>query len=256
MLRHRGVGSETTVAVCLGYSERLLVGLLAVLKAGGAYVPLEPSLPDRRLRQLVAQAGCRTVLVDGGTLTRFDAGEVDLVDIDQMPAEAVTAGGSNLRSGVRSDNLAYVVFTSGSTGTPKGVVLPHRAVVNYLRWSNAAYGVGGGQGCLVHSSVAFDLTVTSLFAPLLDGGVVAIDESWQDIGALTRELAHFVQCVRTGSRPRVSGEDGRDAVALACRVLDSVAQHQWEGRPDGPTGPSNMPAPLGRLIDRDERAAA
>ena len=74
--------------------------------------------------------------------------------------------------------------------------------------------------------------------------------------ALTRELTHFVQCVRTGSRPRVSGEDGRAAVALACRVLDSVARHQWEGRPDGPTGPSNMPAPLGRLIHRNERAAA
>ena len=43
---------------------------------------------------------------------------------------------------------------------------------------------------------------------------------------------------------------------LACRVLDSVANHHWEGRPDGPTGPSNMPAPLGRLIDHDERAAA
>lgn len=74
--------------------------------------------------------------------------------------------------------------------------------------------------------------------------------------ALTRELADFVRCVRTGSRPRVSGEDGRAAVALACRVLDCVASHQWDGRPDGPTGPSNMPAPLGRLIDRDERAAA
>src|SRR5262249_42132906 len=74
--------------------------------------------------------------------------------------------------------------------------------------------------------------------------------------ALTRELAHFVQCVRTGSRPRVSGEDGRAAVDLACRILDSGAHHQWEARPDGPTGPSNMPAPLGRLIERDERAAA
>jgi predicted dehydrogenase len=49
---------------------------------------------------------------------------------------------------------------------------------------------------------------------------------------LTRELRHFVDCVRTGSRPRVSGEDGRDAVALACRVLDSVRAHAWEGRPE------------------------
>jgi predicted dehydrogenase len=74
---------------------------------------------------------------------------------------------------------------------------------------------------------------------------------------LTRELRHFVDCVRTGSRPRVSGEDGLAAVALAMRVLTSLREHQWEGRPDGPTGPANMPAPIGRLIDdRDGRAAA
>src|SRR5262249_61768177 len=40
---------------------------------------------------------------------------------------------------------------------------------------------------------------------------------------LTRELQHFVDCIRAGTRPRVSGEDGRAAFALACRVLDSIA---------------------------------
>jgi predicted dehydrogenase len=73
---------------------------------------------------------------------------------------------------------------------------------------------------------------------------------------LTRELRHFVDCVRTGSRPRVSGEDGRAAVALACRVLASLHEHAWEGRPDGPKGPDDMPAPCGRLFERDGRAAA
>jgi predicted dehydrogenase len=73
---------------------------------------------------------------------------------------------------------------------------------------------------------------------------------------LTRELRHFVECVRTGSRPRVNGEDGRAAVELACRVLDSLREHAWEGRPDGPKGPSNMPPPCGRLFESDGRAAA
>src|SRR5947209_208814 len=73
---------------------------------------------------------------------------------------------------------------------------------------------------------------------------------------LTRELRHFVDCVRTGSRPRVSGEDGLAAVSLATRVLASLRQHEWEGRADGPKGPSNMPLPIGRLFDYEDRAAA
>jgi predicted dehydrogenase len=77
-----------------------------------------------------------------------------------------------------------------------------------------------------------------------------------DADQLTRELRHFIQCVRTGQRPRAGGEEGRAAVALACRVLDGVQRHQWEGRPDGPTGPNHMPAPAGRLFERDGRAAA
>jgi predicted dehydrogenase len=73
---------------------------------------------------------------------------------------------------------------------------------------------------------------------------------------LTRELRHFVDCVRTGSRPRISGEDGLAAVVLATRVLASLREHQWDGRAEGPKGPDNMPLPIGRLFDYDGRAAA
>jgi predicted dehydrogenase len=66
---------------------------------------------------------------------------------------------------------------------------------------------------------------------------------------LTAELRHFVDCVRTGRQPRVTGEDGREALALAERVLSSLRQHQWEGRPDGPVGPNRMPRPAGWLFD-------
>jgi predicted dehydrogenase len=65
---------------------------------------------------------------------------------------------------------------------------------------------------------------------------------------LTRELQDFVHCVRTGSRPRVSGEDGRDALALAAQILASIQAHQWEGDPDGPTGPLDLPDPAGSLF--------
>jgi predicted dehydrogenase len=43
---------------------------------------------------------------------------------------------------------------------------------------------------------------------------------------LSRELADFRRAVAEGSRPLVSGEDGRDALALAERVLDAVETHR------------------------------
>jgi predicted dehydrogenase len=73
---------------------------------------------------------------------------------------------------------------------------------------------------------------------------------------LTRELEDFIRCVRTGARPRVGGEDGRDAVALATRILASLVAHSWSGQPDGPVGPCHLPAPLGPLFRPGEGKAA
>jgi predicted dehydrogenase len=63
--------------------------------------------------------------------------------------------------------------------------------------------------------------------------------------SLTRELKHFVHAVQSGTRPRVSGEDGRNALALAGRILESIYRHQWQGQKDGAIGPTQLPAPRG-----------
>ncbi len=73
-----------------------------------------------------------------------------------------------------AEHLAYVIYTSGSTGRPKGVMVTQRGLVNYLSWCVAAYDVAAGQGALVHSSIAFDLTITGMFAPLLVGRPVRL----------------------------------------------------------------------------------
>jgi predicted dehydrogenase len=44
---------------------------------------------------------------------------------------------------------------------------------------------------------------------------------------LQAELAHFLDCVRTGSKPDVSGEDGRKALALAERISAAIKEQSW-----------------------------
>ena len=85
-----------------------------------------------------------------------------------------------------------------------------------------------------------------VFGRYLETATVDADRKWDQ---LTSELQHFVDCVRTGRRPRVSGEDGRDALALAERILESVRSHQWQGTADGRSGPHHIPQPAGRLFD-------
>ncbi|WP_405617058.1 amino acid adenylation domain-containing protein [Streptomyces sp. NBC_00076] len=170
-LRALGVGSESVVGVLLERGVELLVGLLAVWKAGGGFVPLDPVLPGRRVAGMLADAGVGVLVTGGGVVAGFGGVVVD-VDADAV----VIAGRPSSRPGGRVDvdQVAYVVFTSGSTGRPKGVVVSHRGLANHVGWAVrelASCGEGGGA---VFSSVAFDLVVPNVWAPLCAGQRVAL----------------------------------------------------------------------------------
>ncbi|NIL98431.1 MAG: Gfo/Idh/MocA family oxidoreductase [Planctomycetales bacterium] len=55
--------------------------------------------------------------------------------------------------------------------------------------------------------------------------------------ALLDELEDFADCIETGRSPRVTGSAGQKAVACCEAVLESIAGHAWDGRPDGRCGP-------------------
>jgi predicted dehydrogenase len=58
---------------------------------------------------------------------------------------------------------------------------------------------------------------------------------------LMRELQEFIHCVRTGAQPRAGGEEGRDALVLAARILDCIHKHRWDGCEGGAMGPHAYP---------------
>jgi predicted dehydrogenase len=47
----------------------------------------------------------------------------------------------------------------------------------------------------------------------------------EKLDPLQQELLHFIQCVKTGKTPLVSGEHGRDALELAFEILNNMSLH-------------------------------
>lgn len=70
----------------------------------------------------------------------------------------------------------------------------------------------------------------------------------QAVDQLTLELSDFVRCVQTGCKPKVGGRQARDAIALASRILDRIRRHSWTGAASGPTGPLELPLPIGQFF--------
>ena len=180
-LRDLGVGIESLVGVCMKRSPDLVVALLGVWKAGGAYVPLDPSYPRERLAFMASDAGISALLTEEGHRDLFDLPGPRIVCLDTEWQTIARKDDGELSRYAAPSNLAYVMYTSGSTGKPKGAMILHRGLVNYLWWAVREYGVRAGASVPVHSSISFDLTVTSLYPALLAAGQVEMLE--EDAGA-------------------------------------------------------------------------
>jgi amino acid adenylation domain-containing protein len=188
-LRESEVGPEVTVGVCLEPSLELMIVLLGILKAGGAFVPLDPEYPSQRLAAIVQSAGISVVIAQEKTAQILEKCGATLILVDKDWKDVSSYSQENLINRTDPENLAYVMYTSGSTGSPKGVMIPHRGLVNYLAWCVEGYHLHRGEGSLVHTSIAFDLTLTSLFAPLLAGKKVEILERVPGVESLSSSLS-------------------------------------------------------------------
>ncbi|HEY0699748.1 MAG TPA: amino acid adenylation domain-containing protein [Micromonospora sp.] len=177
----RGAGPESLVALVLPRSVELVVAALAVLKSGAAYVPVDTGYPAARVAFLLDDAAPALVLAAPETAGLVPAvpgsaggGPADalVLDGDLEGADADLTDAERLAP-LTPGNPAYVIYTSGSTGKPKGVVVEHRSVNAYLAWARHEYPSLAGTA-LLHSPVAFDLTVTGLLGPLTCGGTVRL----------------------------------------------------------------------------------
>lgn len=70
---------------------------------------------------------------------------------------------------------------------------------------------------------------------------------------LTAELSHFIDCVRTGTTPRVTAAAGRDALAVAERIVSSMRVQRHDSA-ETPSGPHRLPFVPG-LAEDNRRAA-
>ncbi|MFF1713240.1 amino acid adenylation domain-containing protein [Streptomyces sp. NPDC058268] len=170
-LRDAGAGPGTVVAVLMEHSPLTVTALLAILKTGAAYVPLDRTHPPSRTNAMLADSRAAVLVVSDGLPAEVDpAGARVVRPDDEAEADAIARRPSTAPDvRVSADDLIYLMFTSGSTGRPKAALLTHRNIVNYLLWAKDHYAAATGTGVPVHSPLAFDLTVTSIFAPLLTG---------------------------------------------------------------------------------------
>jgi amino acid adenylation domain-containing protein len=187
-LRMFGVGRGRVVAICMSRSVDTIATIVAVLKAGGAYLCLDRNAPAKWREFVIADCDVHVVVgVRGGEDLAFGR---PFLPVESMRT-ALGAGHRTVCENIAPDEPAYVIYTSGSTGQPKGVVIPHRAIVNHMRWMLERFPIGAGDRVLQRTPLTFDASVWEVHAPLLSGAtlVLAPEGKLFDPGQLLERIA-------------------------------------------------------------------
>ena len=280
-LRSEGVGPGAPVPVLMERGTDAVVALLGILRAGGAFVPLEPRHPHARIAGILGDLAA--------------AGDAPRVLLTDQPAEAFEgwqtidtrtdcSSGRTMEAGTlpepRGDQPAYVIYTSGSTGRPKGTVVSHGSLFAYANWARHYYGVGIDSAFALHTSLSVDLTLTSIFVPLISGGRIVVypdrddgapavlDVYAQDaVDFLKLTPSHLALISETDCRSRrirtliLGGEDLKTALLRSTRdrFADSAAIYNEYGPTEATVGcmihryqPGDdalVSVPIGRPVD-------
>ncbi len=255
MFLERGIPTlvEKPLASSLAEAEELV----ALARVSGALLqvghierfnPALSALGDRPIRPRYISAERLSTYTfrstDIGVVLDLMIHDIDLVLALVGPAavRSVAAVGVSLFGEHEDVANARVEFDNGTVANLTASRASYAALRKMRIWSTEGYAsldFAARTATLVQPSDQFlsgqlaledvDLSQPAAIKEHLFGKVLRVDQV-QTPGRepLALELEDFVQAVRGGVRPRVSGDDALRAMRLADQVLRSISAHRWE----------------------------
>lgn len=230
------LGEDEPVGILAKKSPLAVALVLACLLSSRRFLLASPTLAERTLTQLFAQAGCRHVVSPEDALVGSDT---PVPRTPLVPPVWVEAR-------VEAADISFMLTTSGSTGLPKIVPLSRGAVDRFTRWAGERFELGPGKTVLNYAPLNFDLCLLDVWTTLRHGGrVVLVDPDHAANGAhlldlLSRHDVNVVQAVPLLYRLLI------DAAGDTTPALDTVRHVIFTGD----SLPARTLAELPRLFGR------
>jgi amino acid adenylation domain-containing protein/non-ribosomal peptide synthase protein (TIGR01720 family) len=178
LLKQKGVGADTLVAIMVERSIEMIIGILSILKSDGAYLPIDPDYPEERISYMLVDSGTNIVLTTPDLSEKSSITNCQLLMVNPPPQvyrsldNSMKDTTSNLylpRRYTPCTRLAYIIYTSGSTGNPKGIMVDHSSVVNLVFYQRDYFRIDEKDVILQFSSICFDASVEQVFIALTGG---------------------------------------------------------------------------------------
>lgn len=192
-----GVTQGDKVTLYLTRQKEIIFSMLALWELDACFVLCDKNSDAEKIKHIIHDSKSTMVVVSNAKDYDYIKNLNDSTNILDIYRYNDTKMNqiNNDYNPVYKNRSAYVMYTSGSTGKPKGVEVTHKNLVNYFNHCKDNYMKDDGFSIL-HSTVSFDLTLTSIFLPLIEGRtlVISTSEKINNLAEILREYrASFIK---------------------------------------------------------------
>ncbi len=171
-MRKKNVTADSFVGIIAQPSLEGVIGILAILSAGAAFLCINPKLPIKRKLHMIQDASVHLIL-SGVDEIEEQLKSYDVVDLRDEKIYQNSMVKTKMPT-ILMESLAYIIYTSGTSGTPKGVMIEHQDFMRYIYWAYKTYVKDDKGDFALFTSLSVDLTLTSIFVPLICGSKIVI----------------------------------------------------------------------------------
>lgn len=170
-LKNHSVKYGDTICLAFENSVEFIASIIATQKLGVCYIPIDVKYPIDRVNYIIENSNSKLILTHKHFFENITSKGIFNIDLNNFSKKCLEP---NIDIKLKENDLSYMIYTSGSTGKPKGVKISHKSLSNYISWAVDTYVNNEETNFPLFSSIAFDLTVTSIYTPLCSGNCIYI----------------------------------------------------------------------------------
>ena len=160
---------ETVVGVQMEHSPCLLITIMTLLEEGITFVCLDKSLPERRIKYIIADSNVTYIISDNLSDMIYEMRNFYIMGKYNDIEGGFTYGGYN--------EIAYIIYTSGTTGNPKGVEVTRKALLNFYEGIDESIDISGMSKVASFTNCSFDIFFLETVYFLMKGYTVVLADS-------------------------------------------------------------------------------